>query len=38
MTAGKAAGLREGAALARDSLASGAAAQVLVRFVEASRD
>jgi anthranilate phosphoribosyltransferase len=38
MTAGKAAGLRDGAALARDSIASGAAAQVLVRFVEASRD
>ncbi len=37
MTAGKAASLRDGAALARDALASGAAADVLARFVEASR-
>jgi anthranilate phosphoribosyltransferase len=37
MTAGKAAGLREGAELARDALASGRAAQVLQRFIEASR-
>jgi len=38
MTAGKALTLREGASLARDGLASGRAAQVLDRFVEASRD
>jgi anthranilate phosphoribosyltransferase len=38
LTAGKAADLREGAGLARDALASGRAAQVLDRFVEASRD
>lgn len=37
MTAGKAATLKEGAALARDALASGRAAQVLDNFVEASR-
>jgi anthranilate phosphoribosyltransferase len=37
-TAGKAATLLEGAQLARDALGSGAAAQVLDRFVEASRD
>jgi anthranilate phosphoribosyltransferase len=36
-TAGKAATLKEGAALARDSLSSGRAGQVLERFVEASR-
>jgi anthranilate phosphoribosyltransferase len=38
LTAGKAATLREGAELARESLASGRAAKVLDRFVEASRD
>jgi anthranilate phosphoribosyltransferase len=37
-TAGKAETLMEGAALARNALASGAAATVLDRFVEASRD
>ena len=37
-TAGLVATLREGAALARDALASGGAGQVLARFVEASRD
>jgi anthranilate phosphoribosyltransferase len=37
MTAGKAASLKEGAALARDALSSGRAAQVLDHFVEASR-
>ena len=37
-TAGLAPTLREGAALARDALASGGAGQVLARFVEASRD
>jgi anthranilate phosphoribosyltransferase len=37
MTAGKAPDLRDGAARARDALASGAAAQVLDRYVEASR-
>lgn len=37
MTAGNAATLKEGAALARDALASGRAAQVLEHFVEASR-
>jgi anthranilate phosphoribosyltransferase len=36
-TAGKAASLREGAALARDALSSGAAGEALDRFVEASR-
>jgi anthranilate phosphoribosyltransferase len=36
MTAGKAAGLREGVALAREALASGAAANILEAFVEAS--
>ena len=38
MTAGKAATLREGAGQAREGLKSGRAAQVLDRFVEASRD
>jgi anthranilate phosphoribosyltransferase len=38
MTAGKAESLIEGAALARDALASGRAGQVLDRFVEGSRD
>jgi anthranilate phosphoribosyltransferase len=37
MTAGKAGSLREGAALAREGLQSGQAADVLQRFVEASR-
>jgi anthranilate phosphoribosyltransferase len=37
-TAGLAATLREGAALARDALASGGAAKVLAEFIEASRD
>ena len=37
MTAGKSATLREGAAIAREALASGRAAKVLERFVEASR-
>ena len=37
MTAGKAATLREGAALAREALGSGRAAEALERFVEASR-
>jgi anthranilate phosphoribosyltransferase len=37
MTAGKAGTLKEGAALARDSLSSGRAAQVLKAFVETSR-
>jgi anthranilate phosphoribosyltransferase len=37
MTAGKAATLAEGAALARDALASGRAGDALERFVEASR-
>jgi len=37
MTAGKAASLKEGAALARDALSSGRAGQVLDHFVEASR-
>ena len=37
-TAGLAPTLREGAALARDALASGGAGQVLAGFVEASRD
>jgi anthranilate phosphoribosyltransferase len=37
-TAGLVATLREGAALARDALASGGAGQVLAGFVEASRD
>jgi anthranilate phosphoribosyltransferase len=37
LTAGKAATLKEGAALARDGLASGRAARVLEAFVEASR-
>jgi len=36
MTAGAAADLKEGAALARDALASGGAAKVLAQFVEAS--
>jgi anthranilate phosphoribosyltransferase len=38
LTAGRANTLLEGAELARDALASGRAAQVLDRFVEASRD
>ena len=38
MTAGKAANLKEAAGLARDALASGRAARVLDRFVEASND
>jgi anthranilate phosphoribosyltransferase len=38
MTAGKAATLREGAEMARDALASGRAAKILNRFVEASHD
>src|SRR5205823_4314368 len=37
MTAGKTGTLKEGAALARDSLSSGRAAQVLEAFVETSR-
>jgi anthranilate phosphoribosyltransferase len=37
MTAGKAATLKDGAALAREALASGDAARVLDRFVELSR-
>jgi anthranilate phosphoribosyltransferase len=37
MTAGKAATLRDGAALAREALESGRAAETLKRFVEASR-
>ena len=37
MTAGSAATLKEGAVIARDGLSSGRAAQVLDRFVEASR-
>jgi len=37
-TAGRANGLREGAVLARDALASGGAAKVLAEFVEARRD
>jgi anthranilate phosphoribosyltransferase len=37
-TAGVASSLREGAALARDALASSGAAKVLAQFVEASRD
>ncbi|MEO7564368.1 MAG: anthranilate phosphoribosyltransferase [Sphingomicrobium sp.] len=37
MTAGKAPTLREGVALAADSLATGAAGKILDRFVEASR-
>jgi anthranilate phosphoribosyltransferase len=37
-TAGLAATLLEGAALARDALASGGAAKVLAEFIEASRD
>ena len=37
MTAGKAETLREGAALAREALASGRAAEAFERFVEASR-
>ena len=37
MTAGSASTLREGAVIARDGLSSGRAAQVLDRFVEASR-
>jgi anthranilate phosphoribosyltransferase len=37
MTAGKAATLKEGASLARQALSSGRAAEVLDRFVEASR-
>jgi anthranilate phosphoribosyltransferase len=37
MTAGNAANLKEGAAIARDGLSSGRAANVLERFVEASR-
>src|SRR5438874_9226713 len=37
MTAGKAATLRDGAALAREALESGRAAGILKRFVEASR-
>jgi anthranilate phosphoribosyltransferase len=37
MTAGKAATLAEGAALARDALVSGRAADALEHFVEASR-
>jgi anthranilate phosphoribosyltransferase len=37
-TAGLAATLREGAALARDALASGGAGEVLAEFIEASRD
>ena len=37
MTAGKATSLKAGAALARDALSSGRAAQVLENFVEASR-
>jgi anthranilate phosphoribosyltransferase len=37
-TAGLAATLREGAALARDALASGGAAKVLAEFIETSRD
>ncbi len=36
MTAGVAAGLREGVEIATDTLASGKAAAVLDRFVEAS--
>ena len=38
LTAGKAADLLEGAAIAREALASGGAAKVLAEFVEASRD
>lgn len=38
MTAGRVASLREGAKQARDALASGAAAESLGRYVEASRD
>jgi anthranilate phosphoribosyltransferase len=38
MTAGRAADLREGVAIAADALASGAAGRVLARFVEASND
>jgi anthranilate phosphoribosyltransferase len=37
LTAGRAGTLKEGAALARDGLSSGGAAEVLERFVEASR-
>jgi anthranilate phosphoribosyltransferase len=38
MTAGKAETLADGATIARDALSSGGAAEVLARFVEASRD
>src|SRR4051812_5985209 len=38
MTAGEAGTLVEGAAIAREALSSGGAAEVLARFVEASRD
>jgi anthranilate phosphoribosyltransferase len=37
-TAGLADGLLDGARMARESLASGKAAETLARFVEASRD
>ena len=38
MTAGTAPSLVEGANLAREALASGRAAEILARFIEASRD